>query len=203
MKQYPSIPATIMRNKPYYGFDKLDGSNIRVKWTKKKGYDMFGTRRRLLDRSDKTFGPSIDLFLNKYGEEFERRMVNNKFQRAQAYFEYWSPNSFGGFHADEQHEVTIFDIDIYKKGLMPPKEYLKLTDGMDIAKLLYHGNITEDLLKQIREATLGGMTFEGVIFKSKHPKKGMQPMMFKVKNQAWYQKLREKCDNDKEFERLK
>lgn len=196
MKQYPSIPATIRRDQPYYVFDKLDGSNIRVKWTKKKGYDVFGTRTQLMDETTHIFGPAKELFLNKYGEDLERTMRKARIDRAQFYYEYWSENSFGGFHEDEPHDVTLFDVDVYRKGLLPPKEYLSLVGHLDIAKLLYHGNITNDLIESVRNGTLEGMTFEGVICKAKNPKKTPMPVMFKIKNVAWYLRLRGVCQGD-------
>jgi hypothetical protein len=36
MKQYPSIDATVRRGILVYAFDKLDGSNIRAEWDRKK-----------------------------------------------------------------------------------------------------------------------------------------------------------------------
>jgi len=204
MKQYPSIPATIRRDQPYYVFDKLDGSNIRVRWTKKKGFVMFGTRTQLMDESDPMFGPAKGLFLDKYGDDLDKTMRKARIERAQFYFEYWSPNSFGGYHADEPHEVTLFDVDVYRKGLLPPKEFLKLVGHLDTAKLLYHGNITKDLIDSIRNGTLKGMTFEGVICKAKNQKKTPMPVMFKIKNVEWYLRLHGVCQGDEGlYEELK
>lgn len=61
MKQYPSIPSGIIKNKSFFCFQKIDGSNIRVEWTKKNGLYKFGTRRRLLDETDLQFpdAPSL------------------------------------------------------------------------------------------------------------------------------------------------
>jgi hypothetical protein len=60
MKEYPSIPSAadlLARSNDYLGrpfvaFDKLDGSNIRAEWDRKKGWHRFGSRRRLLDASE-------------------------------------------------------------------------------------------------------------------------------------------------------
>ena len=35
--------------KDCYAFDKLDGSNMRAKWTQKKKYHVFGKRKQLID----------------------------------------------------------------------------------------------------------------------------------------------------------
>ena len=41
MQQYPSIGKGIIQDVDYYIFDKLDGSNIRVEFSLKKGFDKF------------------------------------------------------------------------------------------------------------------------------------------------------------------
>jgi len=48
------------------------------------------------------------------------------------------------------------------------------------------------------------MTSEGVVFKAKHDKKTQQPIMFKLKTQAWYDRLRDFCGDDLAlYEKLK
>ena len=67
MKQYETIP--------YYGdnlgteiiaFDKLDGSNLRFEYSKKRGFYKAGTRKMMIDSSHETFGFAVNLFLEKY-----------------------------------------------------------------------------------------------------------------------------------------
>jgi hypothetical protein len=38
MKEYPSIDREIRFGEPIYAFDKLDGSNIRAEWNKKRKF---------------------------------------------------------------------------------------------------------------------------------------------------------------------
>lgn len=38
MQQYPSINKEVIKDLDYYVFDKLDGSNIRVEFSLKKGF---------------------------------------------------------------------------------------------------------------------------------------------------------------------
>lgn len=46
------------------------------------------------------------------------------------------------------------------------------------------------------------MTFEGVICKGPYKSPGL-PWMFKIKSNAWYDKLKNKCSNDQKlFEKL-
>jgi hypothetical protein len=63
LKEYPAIPQSIgtaFRELPNaYVFDKVDGSNLRFEWSKKKGWHKFGTLSRLFDQSDWQFGRAI------------------------------------------------------------------------------------------------------------------------------------------------
>ena len=51
MKQYPKIlyfdQAPI--NEQCYAFDKIDGSNFRAEWSKKRGWYKFGTRNTMIN----------------------------------------------------------------------------------------------------------------------------------------------------------
>lgn len=199
MKQYPSISKHVT-NIPAYAFDKLDGSCIRTEWTRKTGFFKFGSRKRLLDREDQLLGEAIDLFKNKYEKDLHDAFVKLKALQMVAYLEYWSPNSFAGNHADEPHDITLFDVDMYKKGILPPKEFLNHFGHLDIPKLLYHGNINEPFVKSVKNSTLEGMSFEGVVCKAMNRNR---IHMFKIKTLAWISKLKDKCgDNVNLFNEL-
>lgn len=203
MKTYPSIDATI-RDGKYYVFDKLDGSNIRVEWSKKKKFYKFGTRRRLLDPNERPFGLAVPLIM-----ELEKNVSDiakkERIDRLTLFFEFHGPKSFAGYHhLDDDLRVDLIDVSLYRHGILEPKEYLKIFGDIPHAELLYYGNINEDLLNQIRDGSLPGMTFEGVVAKAKNLKKPGLPQMFKIKNVAWYQALRDLCkDDDELFEALK
>ena len=53
MKSYPSIPKFSFGDIKLHTFDKLDGSNLRFEWTKKKGWYKFGTRSWLKKKNVK------------------------------------------------------------------------------------------------------------------------------------------------------
>jgi hypothetical protein len=44
MKEYPSIDRKPRYGVPVYMFEKIDGSNIRVEWSKKKSFYKYGSR---------------------------------------------------------------------------------------------------------------------------------------------------------------
>jgi hypothetical protein len=43
------------------------------------------------------------------------------------------------------------------------------------------------------------MTFEGVVCKAKNPKNTPMPLMFKVKNKAWIDKLKVYCKGNEQL----
>ena len=123
-------------------------------------------------------------------------MKASRFDKGVFFFEFLGPSSFAGWHSSEEaHTVTMFDANIDRLGMLPPKDYLGMFGHLDIAKLLYRGKPNESFVASVRAGTLNGMTYEGVICKAQHPKKN-SVIMFKIKNQAWYDALRVKCAGD-------
>lgn len=201
MKTYPKINGTIS-NIEIYAFDKLDGSNIRAEWSKKRGFYKFGTRKTMFDERNPQFGEAKLLIIKKYEADIAKAMKKAGYDRGVFFFEFFGPNSAFGYHADEEHDVVLFDANINKIGMLPPKEFLKLFGHLDIAPLLYKGKPNENFLEEVKGGKLSGMTFEGVVCKAAHPnKRGV--LMFKVKSLAWYTELRAKCGKDEKlFEEL-
>jgi len=192
---YPTIPTTVI-DTPIYAFDKLDGSNIRAEWSRKTGFSKFGTRKRLLDPSEKPFGEAVELFMNKYADDLEQIYRKQKFERTTAFFEFGGPNSFAGFHEQEEHDVVLFDLHVYRQGILPPKEFLKLFDNrVHITPVLFMGKPTQALKDKVRASTLKGMTFEGIVCKGGFDHR-RRPIVFKMKSEAWFAKLRKKYGHD-------
>lgn len=206
MKAYPSITTTIDFSKPYYIFDKLDGSNIRAEWNPKTGFDKFGSRTQLLVPEQTTLYPSIDAFKNKFADELHARFAKRKYERAVVFFEWVGPNSFAGSHPDplDKMQVVPIDVAVFKKGILPPEKFLEVMEGLDHAPLLYRGKLDEERFQSVRTSTFPGMTFEGIIGKGEFSQKEGGPIMFKVKSNAWLTKLREMCNGDEAlYQRLK
>lgn len=197
MKTYPSIQKLYGYSETVYAFDKLDGSNIRAEWNKKKGFHKFGSRRRLIDQNDEQLGEAVGLILAKYGDELSRIFTKEKQQQVICFFEFYGPKSFAGNHEDEEHTVTLFDVNFHKKGIMPPKDFLHLFGHLDIPKLLHHGNANKDFEKSVKESTLEGITFEGVVCKVQT--KNHMNKCFKIKTEAWLEKLKAYCKGDEKL----
>jgi hypothetical protein len=203
MKEYPSISTKIISGTYYYLFDKLDGSLVRAEWNPKRGFYKFGKRHGLIDGSNPHLEKAPALIQAKYGSDLGRIFSQHRWHRATAYFELWGPRSFAGdHHPNDSLDVTLFDIAVDTKGLLTPNIFTELFDELDIAKVLYYGQIGRDIEEQVRSGKLGGMSFEGVVAKGQYASPGL-PSMFKIKNRAWLQKLRHHCkDNETLFQKL-
>jgi hypothetical protein len=195
MKEYPSLKRELVRKK-VYAFDKLDGSQIRAEWEKKKKFWKFGTRKQMMDETHPNFGQAVELIRNKYERSLSDIFVKERFQKVMCFFEFRGEHSFAGRHEDEPHDVTLFDVRVHKKGIMLPKDFLKLVGDLDIPRMLYYGNANELLVEAVRNGTLEGMTFEGVVCKAQEYHTPGIPLMFKLKSQAWLSKLKEYCKGD-------
>lgn len=204
MKSYPSIPGGIIRDLDVWAFDKLDGSNIRAEWTRKHGtFSKFGSRTRLLDKTDLFLGESVELIKSKYEVDLAAIFRDQRYERAICFFEFFGPNSFAGYHEEEAHDVILFDVNPHKKGITGPRDFVDVYGHLDIPRVLHRGKVGPEFESQVRDGILEGMTFEGVVCKvqtrSVHDLK-----MFKIKNQAWYDKLKGLCgDDEKKFESLR
>jgi hypothetical protein len=204
LETYPSI-GRIIANEPIIAFDKLDGSNIRAEWNRKNGFTKFGTRTRLLDPNEKTFGEAIEIFNESHADILSEIFSKAKLQRATAFLEFYGQNSFAGFHDDnEPHKVSLFDIHVYKTGMLTAREFLKLVgDKVETPEILFQGKVNSNFIEKVKNSSLEGMTFEGVVCKGGLDNR-RRPIMFKVKSQAWLDKLKNKyIDNLAMYEKLK
>jgi hypothetical protein len=199
MKHYPSIPTHVLYDVPVFVYKKLDGSNIRVEWSKKKGrshgeFYKFGTRKRLL-ASDNFMHDEVKGLLKQSADELEEFLLNKlRCDRAICYFEFYGPGSFAGSHrADEPHQLALLDVEVYKKGFVLQTDYLHFEEQksstVHVPELIAHGTISEEYEEKIRSGTVG--SFEGVVCKSEQMDRKRQRITFKIKNRAWVKRARE------------
>ncbi len=202
MESYPSIGREI-RNIPVYAYDKLDGSNIRVEWTRKNYFTKFGSRNQLIDETHPHLGESLQIFDDKYAAGLDHIFRKERVEKMTVFLEFFGPSSFAGFHEpNEKHDLLLFDAYMYKRGMLPPVEFNKMFRNVPTVPLLYTGNCNQPFVDQVKNGILPGMTFEGVVCKAGYDARN-RPVVFKVKNQAWLSKLKTKCAGDERmFERL-
>lgn len=199
MKEYPSIERKYMKDKPIYAFDKLDGSNVRMEWSAKRGFYKFGTKTQLIDKDSPIFGRAVPLFVDKYETDLAKVFAKKRWQRAVCFCELHGENSFAGNHnMDDKLTVTLFDVSI-DDIILDPRDFLDCFGHLDVAPLLYNGNANEEFIHSVHRSELEGMTFEGVVCKTTVRHKKENPEMFKVKSNAWIEKLKGYCNGNMEL----
>ncbi len=203
MKEYPTIDLSPRYGEQVYIFDKLDGSNIRAEWDKKKGFWKFGRRHGLLDDTNLIIKNAEGLIQSKYSDTLSAIFRDQRWQKIVAFFEFWGINSFAGNHSDtDVHNVTLFDVSIDKKGILEPREFVKIFKQVDHASFLGVQNFNHEVEDLVRKSEFPGITFEGVVCKGSYISPG-RPLMFKAKTQKWLDKLKAYCKgDDKLFDRM-
>lgn len=214
MKSYPSIPRgsgmTFQEIPNAYVFDKLDGSNLRFEWSRKrKQWTKFGTRTRLFDASDWQFGRAIKIFMDTLSGSVAKVATDQRWESVIVFTEHWGPSSFAGCHHDPQNQpldpddqmhVDLIDVAPYKQGMLGPAEYLKLFEGLPMARCLGRLNWTRGFVERVWNGDVEGVTFEGVVGKAGHGKTH-DIVMAKAKTRAWVDKVKARYTAD-EAEKL-
>lgn len=203
MLEYPSIigfrrmPEVI--NETCYAFTKYDGSNLRWEWSPKKGWYKFGTRHQLFDAKTPIYGPAVEIFQDSMGETIAnliKALYGKNVERITAFTEFFGPNSFAGNHVEgDPMSLKLFDVSIFKKGFMSPKDFNKIfgADGKDryvdtypwVAQLEYTGPFTSEFIEDIRNDKYP--VNEGVVCKGGE---GHNIWRTKVKSLTYLEKLK-------------
>jgi hypothetical protein len=204
MKTYWSIDGPSKAPRQFcYAFAKYDGSNIRAEWSKKRGWYKFGTRKTMIDSTDTIFGPACDPFKQKYGDDLEKVFKTEKLfvgtQNVVAFAEFFGPKSFAGMHFpdDDKRDIVLFDINLHKKGMLGPKEFIDHFGHLKIAELLYTGNMNDELIEAVRKETMPLESAfeikteipEGVVCKGD---KGHDLWMCKIKTERYKTELKKR-----------
>lgn len=203
MKTYPTIAHWHqgLQGEPMYAFDKLDGSNIRAEWSKKRGWYKFGSRKVLLHSDQKPLCEAIDIFKNKYGEDLARIFTDDKDLKKSlkfvVFFEFFGEKTFAGWHDDDDtYDVVLFDVNQDRKGIIPPKEFLKKFGHLHIPELVYEGNYNQKFIDVVQHNRFENYDFEeGVVCKGTRLTKRKNQSniwMCKVKTFNWLNKVKEK-----------
>jgi hypothetical protein len=200
MKKYPSIPKI---SEEFIGrdcivFEKLDGSCLSFEWSKKRGWYKSSTRNHLFDRSEPTFGCAVDIFNNTHAEALTK-VIQDKYPKTTevlAFLEFVGPHSFAGLHdpgilkveSNDPKELILFDINIHKKGIVSPAEFVKNFSHLRSAEVLYQGKLTEDFIKDVREGKYPSE--EGVVCKGVlNPNNPHSQWRCKIKTWAYLKKI--------------
>lgn len=208
MKSYCSIAGIKQgfkshENEPCFAFYKYDGSCLRFEWSQKKKWHKFGTRHHLFDESDKEYGRAIEIFNKTYASDLEKIFQDNKefksLERVVVFCEFFGPSSFGGWHnfndKNEKFELCLFDVDIHKKGILLPSDFLKHFGHLRTAEVLYEGPFTKEFVNKVIYDNLEYELGEGVVVKG--GKSQHKLWMTKVKTKKWLEELKTKAEKFK------
>lgn len=203
MKQYCSIPGY----KNFIGmdciaFDKLDGSNIRVEWSKKSGWYKYGSRNVLIDSSHLFLGEAVSVFENTLAESIDDVFRNTRglpgFDKATVFCEFTGPGSFAGQHVkSDPKTMTLIDVNFEKRGMVLPANFIRWFGHLNIPKVVYNGKLDNDFISDVKNGVHGdgeGVVAKGVNPKSKNPQHGL--WMAKIKTLSWLNKLKEISANN-------
>lgn len=196
MKSYQSID--------YYGehwgipiiaFDKLDGSNLRFEWSKKRGFYKSGSRNVMIDENSDQFGLGVKIFKEKYEEPMSRIFTTKKYRDILSFVcfaEFVGKKSAFGQHdfENDKFDVVLFDVDRYKKGFVPPKEFVDDFGDLGIPNIVYTGNLNKEFIGRVKANEFN--LSEGVICKGKiQSKKDREQLYYcKAKTDDWFRRLR-------------
>jgi hypothetical protein len=180
---------------PVIAFDKLDGSNLRFEWNKKRGFYKFGSRNVMIDENSEQFGVGVKIIKEKYEEQLSRIFTTKKYRDILSfvcYGEFIGKNSAFGQHdfANDQFDVVLFDIDRYKKGYIPPREFVDDFGELGIPRIVYTGNLNKEFVGRVKANEFN--LSEGVICKGKiNTKKDREQLYYcKIKTDDWFKRLR-------------
>lgn len=192
MKSYPSFKnMPDLDDQTLYVWDKLDGSNVRAEWTPKNGFYKFGTKHRLMNQDEPVYGEAIAL-IQAQEEALSKIFREERWTNVVCFFEFYGKNSFAGCHIEEPHQVTLIDVNVLNKGILKSNEFYKIFKRSGLIPAVVHrGRVGKEFIQQIRLGQVEGVTFEGVVCKS-----AATGHMFKLKSQAWLDKLKDLCNGD-------
>ena len=189
---------------PIIAFDKLDGSNLRFEYSKKRGFYKFGSRNVLIDDTH-DLGPGIKLFREKYEKGLDEIFRSKDYRDIQSFVcfaEFLGKKSSFGQHdfANDDFDIVLFDVDQYKHGFVPPRKFVKDFGHLGIPEVVYEGNLNRELVKDIKDNKYG--LSEGVICKgSVKTKKGSDKLYYcKIKTNDWFDRLRKADSRAYDFE---
>lgn len=172
MEEYPSIiNSSKAPRKHCFAFDKIDGSNFRAKFTQKRGFDSYGTRTQMIDETTPFWSEMVKVFKQDHEKAltdlFKKHKEFRDYREIIVFGEFWGEHSFAGFHdVSEPHKIIMFDVLVGHKQrkFLKPKEFIDyIAPITETAKVVYEGNMNEQLIKDVREGKYD--VNEGVICK--------------------------------------
>jgi len=130
--------------------------------------------------------------MDRYAIPLDKIFCENKLFRGvdtiTVYGEFAGALSFAGQHNwiyEENFDVTIFDMFMYKKDFVKPADFIDIFGHLHVQKLITQGLLDEKMIEDIISNIYG--LKEGVVLKGVSEGK---VWMVKVKTQEWLNKIR-------------
>jgi hypothetical protein len=191
MLVYPPIAhatGQAFREFDAYVFDKIDGSNLRAEWSRKRGWYKFGTRERLVDGTDPDFGEAPALFSGGLADRLEKIARKARWNNLVVFMEFWGKQSFAGLHVSgDPKSLTVFDAAPDRGDLLGPREFLDYFEAVPIPGFLGRFHWTRGFVERVRLGEIGPITLEGVVGKAMIRR---ELFMAKAKTQKWIDQVR-------------
>jgi hypothetical protein len=203
MIEYPSIiNSSKAPRESCIAFDKLDGNNLRFKWTRKRGFDCFGTRTQLIDINTPIYGVGVKYFLLNQAPILDKFFKKNLlgYREIIVFGELYGPNSFAGMHdPKDELKVTVFDILVGHKNrfFIPPNELVRTFSNLiELPRVIYTGNLNDSFIQDVKNNTFG--LNEGVIVKGTKKNGAYRGNMWqcKIKTTAYLKKVYDRFGNE-------
>jgi len=122
----------------------------------------------MMDENTPIYGAAIPLFKQTMAEWIAQRCQHTfgkKLERIVAFAEWFGPSSFAGWHDEnEKKQLVLLDVSIFKKGVLPPDQFLKFFERADFCpKVIYKGVMDQRFIDNVREGRYP--VYEGVVCK--------------------------------------
>jgi hypothetical protein len=197
MIEYPSIlPSSKAPRERCYAFEKLDGSNVRFKYTQKRGFCLFGSRTQLIDETNPCLGLAITIF-KKQHESTLVNLIKKEWPNEReviVFGEFFGDNSFAGLHKNDDctRRIVFFDIMVGHKNrkFLLPQEFVHLCyPRIPTPKVVMVGNLTDAFIQGVRNNDYA--VDEGVVCKGTQRTGSARGgvWMAKIKTQEYLDKL--------------
>jgi hypothetical protein len=166
---------------------------LELNGVKKRGFYKFGTRKWMIDESHPQFGEAVTLFLEKYNEGLSEVFKSKSYREIRSFVvfaEYFGENSFAGYHIPEdKKDIVLFDVSMYQKGWIKPKDFITDFSHLGIPRVIYHGNFNKKLIQDVKHGVYD--VKEGIMVKGLRRTKGDELVwMVKIKTDWWLNKLK-------------
>lgn len=163
----------------------------------------------MIDESSEQWGHVIPQFMQQLADDIEKVFNENKKYRgteeAVVFCEHFGPSSFAGWHDYNElklaGELVIIDINIHKKGIILPGDFIKDFGHLEIPKVVYRGNFNKQFISDVKEGKYEDLE-EGVVVKGVNPKNKRDQhglWMSKVKTKWWLAELKARAQKDEQF----